>query len=273
MTCSEVQRVLPEFLDESPEGAFPTALAGSAFADHMKSCQACSDLVSDLNLIASEARQLAACEEPPQRVWVQIAAQLRDEGIIHEPDSDQVGRPVLVPSGIRRNAWSTWWLAPIAACLVVAGAYVISHKPAPQVAMQTQPVTVAAPPAAATTATPTPDASSTLASAKNTLPKTAVPQAPAQKSALPAQGVESAANADMDLEPSADDQQFLSVVSTRAPSLRATYESQLQTVNADIREVQLYLARNPSDTDARQELMDAYQKKALLYQIALDRIQ
>jgi hypothetical protein len=77
----------------------------------------------------------------------------------------------------------------------------------------------------------------------------------------------------MDLEPSADDQQFLSVVSTRAPSLRATYESQLQTVNADIREVQLYLARNPSDTDARQELMDAYQKKALLYQIALDRIQ
>jgi hypothetical protein len=35
-------------------------------------------------------------------------------------------------------------------------------------------------------------------------------------------------------EPSAEDQQFLSVVSTRAPSMRATYENQLQAVNADI---------------------------------------
>jgi hypothetical protein len=269
MTCSEVQRVLPELLDESPEGAFPTAFADDAFADHMKSCPACSDLVSDLKLIASEARQLAASEEPAPRVWVQIAAQLRHEGIIHEPE--QVRRPMLVPSGIRRNRWSTWWLAPIAACLVAAGAYVISHKPAPQMAMQTQPAAVNAPPAAA--AIPTQNVPATTSSAKNTLPKTVVPQPPAQKSVLPAEGVESAAKADLDPEPSADDRQFLSVVSTRAPSLRATYESQLQTVNADIREVQLYLARNPSDADARQELMDAYQKKALLYQIALDRIQ
>jgi ribosomal protein S15P/S13E len=74
--------------------------------------------------------------------------------------------------------------------------------------------------------------------------------------------------------PSADeDRQFLSVVSTREPSMRATVESQLQAVNEDIRQVQEYLARNPQDVDARQQLMDAYQKKALLYQIALDRIQ
>jgi hypothetical protein len=74
-------------------------------------------------------------------------------------------------------------------------------------------------------------------------------------------------------EPSAEDQQFLSAVSTLAPSTRATYESQLQAVNADIRESQTYLDRNPGDPDARQHLMDAYQQKALLYQIALDRIQ
>ena len=73
--------------------------------------------------------------------------------------------------------------------------------------------------------------------------------------------------------PNADDQQFLSVVSTRAPSMRATYESQLQAVNADIRETQAYVNRNPGDADARQHLMDAYEQKALLYQIALDRIQ
>jgi hypothetical protein len=31
--------------------------------------------------------------------------------------------------------------------------------------------------------------------------------------------------------------------------------------------------RYPGDADARQHLMDAYEQKALLYQIALDRIQ
>jgi hypothetical protein len=74
-------------------------------------------------------------------------------------------------------------------------------------------------------------------------------------------------------EPSAEDQQFLSVVSTLGPSTRATYESQLRAVNADIQETQAYVDRNPGDADARQHLMDAYQQKALLYQIALDRIQ
>ena len=55
--------------------------------------------------------------------------------------------------------------------------------------------------------------------------------------------------------------------------MRATYESQLRAVNSDIREVQAYLQQNPGDADARQHLMDAYQQKALLYQMALDRIQ
>jgi hypothetical protein len=72
---------------------------------------------------------------------------------------------------------------------------------------------------------------------------------------------------------SAEDQQFLSEVSTRAPSMRATYENQLRAVNADIRESQAYLDQNPGDPEARQHLMDAYEQKALLYQIALDRIQ
>jgi hypothetical protein len=72
---------------------------------------------------------------------------------------------------------------------------------------------------------------------------------------------------------SADDQQLLSVVSTRAPSMRATYENQLKAVNSDIRETLAYVKRNPGDADAQQHLMDAYQQKALLYQIALDRIQ
>ena len=98
MTCSEVQRVLPELLDDVPEGAFPTAFADyafadDAFADHVKSCPVCSDLVSDLKLIASEARQLAASDEPAPRVWVQVAGgQLRDDPVARRSQSFSIDR-------------------------------------------------------------------------------------------------------------------------------------------------------------------------------------
>jgi len=55
--------------------------------------------------------------------------------------------------------------------------------------------------------------------------------------------------------------------------MRATYADQLQAVNSEIRETKAYLSRYPSDMDARQHLLDVYQQKAMLYQIALDRIQ
>jgi len=259
MTCSDVQRALPEILDGTPDG--PLA---ADFESHVQSCPDCSDLVSDLNLITSEARQLAASEEPAPRVWLGIAAQLRAEGLIvdstiREPETSAPLRPMLVPSSPRRR-WSAWWLAPVAAGLVAAGSYVVSHKPAPQVAKQQGPA------APGTSPSPT-SAEETPAATSDSEPARA-PQPLAQKSdppTPPRKVVEAA--------PSAEDQQFLSVVSTRAPSMRVTYENQLKAVNADIRETQAYVNRNPGDVDARQHLMDAYQQKALLYQIALDRIQ
>ena len=128
MKCSEVERVLPELVDGSLAAAFP-----ADFESHLESCPACANLVSDLTLIATEARDLAECDEPSPRVWVRIAAQLRDEGLIRDPES----RPILVPASPRRRWTSTaWWLAPVAAAVLAAGAYVVSHKPAPQVATQ-----------------------------------------------------------------------------------------------------------------------------------------
>jgi len=260
MTCAEVRRVLPEILDGGPEGVFP-----AEFGTHVKSCPACSDLISDLKLISSEARQLAANEEPAPRVWVRIAAELRAEGLIREPDSAP-NRPALFPASPPRR-WSAWWLAPVAVALLAAGSYVVSHKHAPQVAKQQAPTTPLTTPApAANSASVSPSApASALSSAPQQLAK--------KKSAKPTDVVASAAIPAVEPEPSAEDQRFLSVVSTRAPSMRATYESQLKAVNAHIREVQAYLDRNPGDAEARQHLMDAYQQKALLYQIALDRIQ
>jgi hypothetical protein len=264
MTCSEVERVLPELVDGAPDGAFP-----ADFELHVKSCPACSDLLSDLKLIADQARDLAASEEPAPRVWVRIAAQLREEGIIRDAES----RPVLVPVSPRRRWTSTaWWLAPVAACLLAAGAYVVSHKPVPQVASRVSTPAVTTPTPENSVMKAAADSTKAAAVASATRPIPAA-QSPSRKFAAPADVVASAAKPTVEPQPSAEDQQFLSVVSTRAPSMRATYEDQLQKVNANIREVQAYLVRYPGDADARQQLLDAYQQKALLYQIALDRIQ
>jgi hypothetical protein len=245
MTCSEVERVLPELLDGASDGAFPTE-----FETHVKCCPACSDLVSDLKLIASEARQLAATEEPAPRVWVRIAAELRAEGLIREPESAPA-RPMLVPASPRWR-WSALWLAPVAAAVLAAGSYVIGHKPTPQVAQQQAPLPQETSPASATPAASSPKPTDVGRNGN---------------------GMGPAVEAAVEPEPSAEDQQFLSVVSTLGSSTRATYQNQLKAVNADIRETQAYVDRNPGDADARQHLMDAYQQKALLYQIALDRIQ
>ena len=268
MTCADVRRVLPEILDGAPEDVFP-----ADFETHVESCADCSDLISDLKLISSEARQLAACEEPAPRLWVRIAAELRAEGLIREPAVFDPAReadsapswPILFTPSPRRR-WSAWWLAPVAVALLAAGSYVVSHRQAPQMANEQTPATPLTAPAPAT---PPAISASVATSAATSAPQ----QLAKKKSAKPTDVVASVAKPAVEPEPSAEDQRFLSVVSTRAPSMRATYESQLRAVNAHIREVQAYLDRNPGDAEARQHLMDAYQQKALLYQIALDRIQ
>jgi hypothetical protein len=151
---------------------------------------------------------------------------------------------------------------PVAAALLAAGSYVVSHKAIPQVAEQ-QPSggqTPLAQPPAPTAQTQTPDAQNQTSVARGS----AVPVAP-RPSANNAQEVAEA--------PSAEDQQFLSEVSQGDPGRRVTYESQLRSVNAYIREAQAYLDQNPGDEDARQQLMEAYQQKAMLYQMALDQVQ
>ena len=240
MKCAEVQRVLPELVESAQEGEFGA---------HLRECPACSELVSDLQLISSAARQLAAADEPAPRVWVRIAADLKAEGLIREPEAVPAS-PVPVPTPRRR--WSAWWLVPVAAALVAGASYFVRYQPAPQVAQQVQPVPAPAVPA------PASHAPATVAQA----PATKV--SPQQKTNPRTEVAE---------VPSLEDQQFLSEVSTRDPGMRVTFENQLRAVNAYIREVQAYLDRNPGDEDARQHLMEAYRQKAMLYQMALEHVQ
>ena len=76
MNCAEFQEVLPEVIEGGR-----TAEQES----HLKSCPVCSGLVADLDLIASEARQLQDVAEPNPRVWTSIEIALRQEGIIRDP--------------------------------------------------------------------------------------------------------------------------------------------------------------------------------------------
>jgi len=66
-----------------------------------------------------------------------------------------------------------------------------------------------------------------------------------------------------------DDQQLLSEVSERVPSLRTTYEENLRKVNASILDARRSVEQNPDDDDAREYLIQAYGQKAMLYDMAM----
>jgi len=242
MNCTDVRRVLPEVMDSAQD---------TEFQAHLKSCPHCSELVADLEWIASEARLLAEADEPPARVWVRIAAELKAEGLIHEAEVPRL-RPVLVP---QRRRWSAWWLVPVAAALLAAGSYVINRRAEQPVASntvskpETPQVAVATPPANQPASQPVPK--------------------PARKASSP-QVVSDVPSIEAD---TLDDQQLMQEVSTRAPHMRASYENDLRSVNAYIRDAEAYLQQHPGDEEARQHLMDAYEQKAFLYQMALQQAQ
>jgi hypothetical protein len=106
MNCADFQRVLPEILEHGRNIEEET---------HLRSCSACSSLVSDLHTVIEQARLLQATEEPSPRVWNSLEIALRREGLIREPQRDSA----FVAAGSR--TWGLAWLAPIAAVLVLGG--------------------------------------------------------------------------------------------------------------------------------------------------------
>jgi len=75
MNCHEFQDALPQII----EGG------GNAEQEaHLSSCQACSDLVRDLQYIAEQAKLLLPMRDPNPRVWQGIEQSLQREGLIRE---------------------------------------------------------------------------------------------------------------------------------------------------------------------------------------------
>ena len=107
MNCAEFQRELPEFMEEG---------GNAASQAHLNDCRDCSGLVSSLEAIIREAKELQTSEEPSPRVWNSIEIILRQEKLIREPQTS--GHRSILPS-LRQHWGALAWLVPTAAALLV----------------------------------------------------------------------------------------------------------------------------------------------------------
>ncbi|MGA2672659.1 MAG: hypothetical protein ABSE99_05465 [Terracidiphilus sp.] len=68
--CARFQAQLPELIGSGVDlNTHP----------HMQSCELCRALLADLETIAEAARQLLPIVEPPDDLWEQIEARIKDE--------------------------------------------------------------------------------------------------------------------------------------------------------------------------------------------------
>jgi len=67
-----------------------------------------------------------------------------------------------------------------------------------------------------------------------------------------------------------NDDDLLQQVAQQSPAMQAQYTDDLQKVNAYIQEAKNIVAADPNDEEARRSLMEAYQEKAMLFEMALD---
>jgi hypothetical protein len=68
-----------------------------------------------------------------------------------------------------------------------------------------------------------------------------------------------------------DDADLMQEVAANAPAMKGQYEENLRQVNESIRDAQGLVDASPNDEDARRSLMDAYQQKSMLFEMAMDR--
>jgi hypothetical protein len=69
------------------------------------------------------------------------------------------------------------------------------------------------------------------------------------------------------------DDDLLQEISEQSPALRQQYTDNLKTVNEYIHDAKGSVDADPNDEEARRSLMDAYQEKAMLFELAMDRSQ
>jgi len=68
-----------------------------------------------------------------------------------------------------------------------------------------------------------------------------------------------------------NDDDLLQEVAQQSPAMQELYADNLRHVNQYIQDAKNIVAAEPNDEEARRSLMEAYQEKAMLFELALDR--
>jgi hypothetical protein len=68
-----------------------------------------------------------------------------------------------------------------------------------------------------------------------------------------------------------NDDDLLLEIAQLSPAVKAQYADNLQHVNQYIQDAKNVVAANPNDEEARRSLLEAYQEKAMLFDLAMDR--
>jgi hypothetical protein len=68
-----------------------------------------------------------------------------------------------------------------------------------------------------------------------------------------------------------NDDDLLQEAAKQSPAMQAQYTDNLRRVNQYIQDAKSVVAADPNDEEARRSLMEAYQEKAMLFELAMDR--
>lgn len=247
MNCVELQQSLAEM----DNGSRADQRA------HLKTCPECSALVAELNLIAATAIDLREADEPSPRVWKSIETELRQ--VVGE--LNQIAATAVDLRGAEEPSPRVWNSIEIA--LRQEGLI------RPQ----------------RTSRSLLPSLSSRWAWARWMVPAAAVLLITLgvylRQHSLPAQLVRDAATvpATAPVSGSAaagvnvaglNDDDLSQEVAALTPAAQAQYADNLRRVNEYIRDAKSNADAYPDDEEARRSLLDAYQEKAMLFELAMD---
>lgn len=70
-----------------------------------------------------------------------------------------------------------------------------------------------------------------------------------------------------------NDDDLMQEIASTAPAVKTQYAENLRQVNESIRDARGLVQERPNDEDARRSLMEAYQQKSMLFEMAMDRPQ
>jgi hypothetical protein len=73
------------------------------------------------------------------------------------------------------------------------------------------------------------------------------------------------------IENTNEDQQIMSTVATRFPAQQARYRQNLDQANSYIRDAQQSIRNDPNDVYSQDLLINAYEQKQMLYDLAVNR--